>query len=269
MAVPTNDSAAVRPTKRCLDDLGVSFPPYTESLSELSHPLVRRAQSLPQEVAAGGAERIRSLRDRVWFKCKTSVYRGAVTLLAPPELESQPLPPEAAWWIGAAGTREEGSGSDFYAQLEAEATRRGKGTGGPSTEHLLPQIIDRERLKAEIAARTTQAMRNLIVRLIANSLQNGRPYTAELQNHRVTALVRASEGTEAYLAIAAEGFVNPEIIALILNAVPGIRSDDWQPEPGGVAGIVPDEGQIIWSTIIPPEVQAHVIERFDQMTQRQ
>jgi hypothetical protein len=143
VAVPTNDSATVRPTKRCLDDLGVAFPPYTESLSGLSHPLVRRAQSLPEEVAAGGAERIRSLGDRVWFKCKTSVYRGAVTHLTPPELESQPLPSEAAWWVGAAGTRQEGSGSDFYAQIGAEATRRGRGTGGPIER--FDQAPDRQR----------------------------------------------------------------------------------------------------------------------------
>ena len=47
--------------------------------------LGRCAQQTPADVAAGGAERIRSLTDRVWFKCKVSNLRGAVTKIDPSE----------------------------------------------------------------------------------------------------------------------------------------------------------------------------------------
>jgi hypothetical protein len=95
----------VRPTKRSLDDLGQVFPPLTEPLPGLDHPLVRHAQRVPAEVDAGGAERIRALADRVWFKCKTSAYRAAVTRLTSSESADRGLPSEESWWIGAAGVR--------------------------------------------------------------------------------------------------------------------------------------------------------------------
>lgn len=263
MVASSEDTPAVRPTKRCLDDLGLRFPTYTDSLSDASHPLVQRAQKIPQQEAAGGVERIRSLTDRIWFKCKTSVYRGAVTKLTLAETSSASVPPSAAWWIGAAGTRQQGSEDDFYANLEAEAVRQGKGTGAPSTRHLLPQDIDRRRLEAEIAARAVKALQETVLNLIAASLNDGKPYEIELQGHVISALVRASDASEAYLAIGTEGFIHPEMIALILAAVPGINRDDWLGEPGGVAGITPRPGQIIWSTIIPPEVQEQILQHCD------
>ncbi len=78
----------------------------------------------------------------------------------------------------------------------------------------------------------------------------------------MTAHIRASEGAEAYLAICSEGIWDADLIALILSCVPGIAADDWQPEPGGVWGIEPQMGQIIWSTIVPPDIQAILLE-FD------
>jgi hypothetical protein len=50
------------------------------------------------------------------------------------------------------------------------------------------------------------------------------------------------------------------MMALILSAVPGISESDWQAEPGGVSDIKPKEGQIIWSTMIPPEIRARILE---------
>src|SRR5215472_14070959 len=191
MVASSDDKREVRPTKRCLDDLGLRFPPYTDSLSEVGHPLVQRAQKIPEQEAAGGVERIRSVTDRIWFKCKMSVYRGAVTKLTVAETSSASLPSSAAWWIGAAGARQQGSEDDFYANLEAEAVRHGKGTGAPSTRHLLPQDIDRKRLEAEIAARAVKALQETVLNLIAASLKDGKPYEVELQGHVISALVRA------------------------------------------------------------------------------
>jgi hypothetical protein len=265
--VESSKQAFVRPTKRCLDDLGLSFPTLDESLSELEHPLVKRAQLVPKEAEAGGVERLRVLTDRVWFKCKTTVYRGAVTRLTSSESRDRGLPDEAAWWIGAAGERKQDSRSDFYSQLEREATREGKGTRGVSSVHLLPQEIDCERFAAEVAVQAVQAIREVVLTLIVKSLHDGRTYAAELRKHRIAAMVRAADGAEAYLAIGAEGFPHADLIAIILDAVPGIKHDDWQPEPGGVVGITPRDGQIIWSTIIPPEIQADILERFDESGQ--
>jgi hypothetical protein len=66
----------------------------------------------------------------------------------------------------------------------------------------------------------------------------------------------------------AEGFVHPEMIALMLTAVPGIKRDDWLEEPGGVAGITPRLGQIIWSTIIPTEAQEQILQHCDPAESR-
>jgi hypothetical protein len=128
----------------------------------------------------------------------------------------------------------------------------------------LPRQVDCDRFTAEFAARAEQAIREVVLGLVVRSLKDGHPYEVVLSGHRVTAMVRASEGTEAYLTIGAEGFVQPKIIGTILNSVPGIDRDDWQAEPGGVAGITPEPGQIIWSTIIPPDVQADILAHADE-----
>ena len=217
-------------------------------------------QKTPDEVRANGAEPIRSLSDRLWWKCKTSDLRAIVTKLTPAELADLGVPELAAWWGGAAGVRRDDSASDFYRQLQAEARRYGRGTGKPSTGHLLPQQVDADRLEAETAALAVEATRTIVLGLIARSLMDGKAYAAILSGHIITALVRAEKGGEAYLAIAAEGFVQPRMIALILSAVPGISESDWQAEPGGVSDIKPKEGQIIWSTMIPPYIQARILE---------
>jgi hypothetical protein len=237
------------------------FPDISEALPELNHQLVVHTQRIPATVEAGGAERIVSLSDLVWFKCKVSFYRGIVTQLTHAERDSQGLSLADSWWIGAAGVRQGDSASDFYKQIQAEADRRGKGTGRPDTAHLLPQEIDRERLQAERSLLAVKALRNLILAIIADSLRDGKTHAVQIGGHTViAAIVRASDGSEAYLAVSAEGFIRAEILAIILSSVPGVQESDWQPEPGGAAGITPKPGQIIWSTFVPPEAQAQILE---------
>lgn len=250
----------VRPTIRFLRDLGLSFPRLEEPLWRMSHPLVAHMQQTPDEVQAGGAEPIRSLSDRLWWKCKTSDLRAVVTRLSPAEATALDIPESAAWWGGAAGFRREDSASDFYRQIQAEAIRHGRGTGRPNSSHLLPQRVDAERLEAETAALAVEATRAIVVGLVARSLLDGKTYTAVMSGHLISVLVRAEDGGEAYLAIAAEGFIQPRMIALLLGAIPGIDEGEWQPEPGGVCDIVPKEGQIIWSTMIAPDIQARILE---------
>jgi hypothetical protein len=193
-------------------------------------------QKVPEEVRVGGAQPIKSLSDRLWWKCKTSRLRGIVTQLTPQELGFLGLPQQDSWWGGAAGIRREDSAGDFYRQIQLEASRHGRGTGKPSTGHLLPQQVDIDRLKAETATLAVESTKAMVLRLVTRSLLKGKPCTATISGHSVTALVRAEEGGEAYLAIAAEGFIQPQIIALFLSAVPGLSEGDWQPEPGGVSG---------------------------------
>ncbi len=164
------------------------------------------------------------MSDRLWWKCKTSDLRAIVTRLTPPELAALGIPEPTAWWGGAAGTRRADSASDFYRQLQAEALRHGRGTGKPSTIHLLPQQVDADRLKAETVALAVEATRSIVLGLVARSLLDGKAYAAILSEHIITALVRAEDGGEAYLAIAAEGFIQPRMIALILSSVPGISA---------------------------------------------
>jgi hypothetical protein len=70
----------------------------------------------------------------------------------------------------------------------------------------------------------------------------------------------ADDGHEAYLAIAAEGILNPEIFALLLDCVPGIRPDDWQDEPAALVEMQPQTGEIIWSTMFPSEVASAILD---------
>ena len=75
--MPSERPENVRPTRRCLDDLGVAVPNLGVVLSGLEHPLVGKAQRLPAEENAGRAETIKSLTDRRWYKVKVSSWRGA------------------------------------------------------------------------------------------------------------------------------------------------------------------------------------------------
>ena len=55
--------------------------------------------------------------------------------------------------------------------------------------------------RVRVAARAVQVLRQMVVKIIASSLKDGKPYHAEIGGHRVTAVVRASSASGAYLAI--------------------------------------------------------------------
>lgn len=78
--------------------------------------------------------------------------------------------------------------------------------------------------------------------------------------HRVKALVRLDEDHEAYLAIIAEGIPDPAIFALLLDCVPGVTPDDWQPEPSPLAEMEPAPGEVIWSTLLHSEVASAILD---------
>lgn len=107
-------------------------------------------------------------------------------------------------------------------------------------------------------------MKWMVARLIGMSLNSGHIAVAEFRKHRIKALVRAANGHEAYLAIIAEGIPDANVFALLLDCVPGIAADDWQPEPSPLAEMNPAPGEIIWSTLLPPSVATEILNLDDE-----
>lgn len=246
---------------RCLADLGAALPDIGKPLDEIGEPVIAVAQSVPERRDAGGAERVLALTDRVWFKVKTRDRRAIVTELRGEDLPEWVLPLRGSWWIGAAGRRQSDSAQrDFYSALEKECTS-GKTV---SSVELLPSAKDWKRFALEQAYAWRIDMKRLVVRLIADSLRSGHPKTAEFRKHRITAFVRTENGHEAYLTIMAEGVPDPDMFALLLDCVPGVGSDDWQPEPSTVAGIEPLSGQVIWSTLFPSDAAGQVLNSAEE-----
>lgn len=252
-----SDPIGVRPTKRCLGDLGAELPDLGVRLEEIDQPVIVSAQAVPQQRDAGGAERIVALTDRVWFKVKTSDHRAAVTELRGTDLPDWVRPSRGAWWIGAAGRRQADSAQrDFYATLQRECA-----TGRTvSSTHLLPADWDWKRLAAEQAVAWRREMKRMVIHLVAISLKSGHLAVAEFRNHRIKALVRAENGNEAYVAIIAEGVPDPQMFALLLDCVPGVAPEDWQPEPSALAEMNPASGEIIWSTLFRSEIADEILD---------
>jgi hypothetical protein len=263
----------VRPTKRALEDLGLPLPDLGQILESLTHELLVKAQRIPDELAAGGAHRITSLDDRVWFKAKTEDWRGVATdhgiYLA--DVPAEPDEHFGRWWLGAAGHRNGDSPQrDFYERLTAsckQARADYNTANNPalktdvSTAHLLPVQWDSDRLDAELAVQARVALQRVICEMAAQSLRTGHTMTFELNGWCIHVLIRADDG-EAYIVIGAEGQPNATAYALLLSSIPGIDKDDWQPEPGGVAGLTPASGEIIWSAIIPTEASALLLDTY-------
>lgn len=173
------------------------------------------AQSIPERRDAGGAERALALTDRVWFKVKTSDRRAVATELRGEELPDWVLASRGSWWLEAAGRRQGDSAQrDFSAVLEKECTT-GKTV---SALHLLPGDKDWKRLALEQAYAWRIDMKHMVIRWVAASLTSGRAATAEFRKHRITALVRAENGHEGYLAIVAESVPDPAMFALLWTA---------------------------------------------------
>lgn len=247
---------SVRPTKRCLDNLELSFPPLDVPLHDTEHDLIAKAQRLPDEFASGGAERVLAIDDRVWFKVKVGEYRGAGGHVVDVPDDIPPL-----WWLVAGGLRRADSkNQDFYGALDAECRRAAKGTSATvSSDHLLPQDIDLRRWRAEQAALGVVALQRVVRELICRSAHSGGPVEATAQGQGLIAWVKSHDG-ETYLAIATEGFLDPREIAVVLSAVPGMAVDNWQIEPGEVLGITPGVGRLVYSAMLPPESLAAMLD---------
>lgn len=251
----------VRPTKRCLDDLGLPFPPLDTSLSAMPQELIAKAQRLPDEHSSGGAERIRALTDLVWFKVKVGEHRGAGGHV---DLSDEDA--SMVWWLVAAGTRKGDTPTqDFYDRLKVECERAAaaiaKATKKPvkvSSAHLVPTDIDIRRLEVELTTLGTLGIRQAVRDAICRSAHSSQPVSVNTSKQRITAWVKSSDG-ESYLQIAAEGFVHPKELAVILDSVPGMSASDWQHEPNDIFGTSPSPGQLMFSGMVPPESLAAIL----------
>jgi hypothetical protein len=260
-------SEYVRPTQRALRDLALTFPPLDVELHSLDNALIQKSQAVTSEVAAGGAERVLALKDRVWFRVKTTDLRGvAGEVETAPEFgpgTSADLP-ASAWWLTAAGHRQDDTKNrDFYANLEAECRRAAKGSSAAvCSAHLVPTHLDCRRWELEKASLVVVTLQRKVREAIARAAQTGNMWIATIGTFQLGALVKQVDG-ETYLAITADGFWDSKVLAILLNAVPDTSGDDWQIEPSDVMGITPREGQIIYSTMIPPESLSQILDEID------
>ncbi|MGQ0467087.1 MAG: hypothetical protein ACT4QG_17440 [Sporichthyaceae bacterium] len=267
---PIEPGSGVRPTRRSIADLGIGVPSLASPLDDIDHVAVVKAQRLPELHAAGGAERIAALDDRVWFKVKTEAWRAVCCRLDLADARIQPG--LGSWWLGAAGTRRaDSSQDDFYEQLATECrTRRHaenqEGAGhrtDTATGHLLPGEWDRDRLYAELAEHVRGGVQRLVRRMAAESLRTGKVIGFDFQGWQARVLIRADNGHEAYVAISALGLVDSTMFVLLLTSIPGVASEDWMPEPSGIAGIAPEEGEILWSAAMPTATAERLLSEFE------
>ncbi|MEY9966723.1 hypothetical protein ABIA33_004788 [Streptacidiphilus sp. MAP12-16] len=221
----------VRPTLRCLrEDFELPAGPVDRPLDEIDHPLLAKAQ---EQFADPGTphERIAAVDDQVLFKVKVRRWRGAVW----PDDPSAEIP----LWLVAAGRREDGSATDFYAALAiaAKAARtRYNSTHTPAlttstyTAHLLPDEQDRARYSAEAAARLERRLAATVHDLARASLLDGHEHQATVGGARLGLQIRANEGHETYVAVRITGSVPDAVTVTVLDLIPGCALDDWFPE---------------------------------------
>lgn len=261
----------VRPTKKCLDQLSVSVPTVDTALSELPFDPIPIVQDFPQRYAAGGLRRILALKDRVWFKLKTGRWRGAVVRLTTSELQAEAtqsagldedpcLTNEYRWWLGAVGTREAGSRTDFYEEVarSAACAVTPEKKDGIDTDPLLPQDWDRKRIRAEVSYSERQIYRAVMVEATARSLRSGKVITADFAEFSMGVVVRADRG-EQFVAFIARNVFDPVRLAVMMDALPGVAPEDWGPEPMGIANLKPDSGEIIWSAWLTTEAADQIL----------
>lgn len=250
----------VRPTLRCLrEDLKVSVGPVDRPLDELDHPLLVKAQ---QRFADPGTphERIAAVDDQVLFKVKVQRWRGAVWSAGPAA--------EVPLWLVAAGRREDGSATDFYAALAATANTartRYNATHTPAlttnahTAHLLPDDSDHARYRAEAAVRLERLLAETVHDLARASLLDGHEHQSTIGGARLGIQVRANEGHETYVAVRITGSVPEALAVTVLDLVPGCVLDGWFPEYSLPERAL-EAAEQAWSNLMDPTAAAELLD---------
>lgn len=255
--MPNESAAAVRPTRRCLSDHGLPIPDLGVVLSRLEHPLITKAQRVPDEARLGSAEVIKSLTDRQWYKVKVGAHRGAAGAVEG-ELAGEQgavmAQLDAWWWLVAAGERKDDSPQDdFYARLEREC--HAAGPHSCSTDHLLPTAWDLNRLLGEAGVLAQRVVQEAVREAARQSLRTSAICGFTVGEADVRVRIRLEEEGEVYIAIGATAIVDPGFFTLLFSSLPSVAPGDWLPEPGGALGIEPAQGEILWSALLTTEAQ--------------
>jgi hypothetical protein len=190
------------------------------------------------------------------FKVKIGRWRGAV------------WPEEDLPWLVAAGIREDGSNDDFYAALETDAkaarARYNADHTPPLTTttytgHLLPQPEDRIRYQAEDGARLLRGLIRTTRALVRASLLDGHEHAEEFATFILGITVRADDDHATYVAVRITGSVPQDLVALILDIVPGCEHDTWAPEARLPHRLLYGAEQA-WSTLMDPKAAARLLD---------
>jgi hypothetical protein len=249
-----------RPTLRCLhDDLKVARPSADVPLDEINHPLLAKTHEQFADPATPH-ERIAAIDDEVFFKVKVQRWRGAVWTDHPSA--------DVRVWLVAAGWREDGATTDFYAALAASAraarSRRNAGnaqslTSDTYTWHLLPDDTDRARYRAESAARFERTLAAAVRDLCRASLLDGREHTATVGGAVLGIQVRANQGHETYVAVRIIGSVPSTLAVVVLDLIPGCDLDGWFPEYSLPERPL-DPAEQAWSNLMDPTAAAKLLD---------
>ncbi len=252
---------AARPTLRCLrEDLHLPIPHARVQLETIEHPLLAKAGEQFADPDTPH-ERIRSIDDAVLFKVKVQRWRGAIWCDEPDA--------EVPVWLVAAGTREDGSGDDFYAALHtrAQAARQRYNaehdkplTTDTHCADLLLNADDADRYRIEAATRFALRLDTTIRDLVRGSLRDGHEHAADLAGFRLGVIVRADDGHETYAAIRITGPVPPDLTSTILHLMPGCDPTAWFPEYAlPERDLLPAEQ--VWSNLMDPKAAAELLDQ--------
>ncbi|WP_109686039.1 hypothetical protein [Branchiibius hedensis] len=230
-------------------------------------PPIPAAQSFPEALETGGVKRVTSLKDRVWFKLKTTRWRGAVVRLTDSDLAAEdgaslhPLSATSRWWLAAVGIREEGAQRDFYRKITSASScpKTPQKPDGIDTDYLLPSAWDRKRVAAEHAYAQRIVFERFMLEAAAKSLRSGKVITAKFALFSIGLVIRADRG-EQYVAFIAENVFDPRALAAMMDAFPGMSASDWAPEPNQAFGMNPKIGQIIYSAPLPTDVADSILD---------
>ncbi len=248
----TSEYRFVRPTFDCLEVLGVKRPTIDISLDVVDHPLVAKAQKIPDLVESNDAEPILSLHDRRWLKVKAGEFRGGVTVLdANPSWAH--VCGNSSFWLGLAGKRQSDTPSkDFYASLPAK------------TADYLPQDKDWKRWYAEQAFAAKSIMQKMVRKCAWLSLNMSKAFCFEIGDALVWVQIRMMDSGIVYIAIGAHGLADAKTYAILMTSFPGVASNDWLPEPDGVAEIEVQSGEMVFSAILDPSDQSLLMDEADE-----
>lgn len=224
-------------------------------MDEIDHPVFAHAKRIWQAGNDPKLERISSIDDNIFFKCKPNVpLRGAMWL----EKNAK----DKAWLV-AAGPRSEGSRGDFYEALQSTCARNlararisrsnfklGKNT---YSDHLLPEDDDRKRLELERNLTLVLEADQKILDMVRKAQESPTSvFATEVYGCKVETMVEKSEFQELYVHIMIIGSAPKDAMSLILSvAVPEAHEEDWDFLEEAPVGMESSGGMYCYTLLAP------------------